>query len=86
HFCNAYLFTIFFFVIYPKIKMPPKNSIITGLLYGCFVWLVMNLVVVPMSHTPKLPFNLTQTIPEVVFLMACVGLPSHKWQKIIFAK
>jgi hypothetical protein len=75
HFCIAYSFTLFFFLIYPKINILSKNKIITGLFYGIFVWLVMNLIVVPLSNTPKLPFNLTQTIIGIIILMLAIGLP-----------
>ena len=75
HFCIAFLFTIFFFWIYPKIKFLSKNAILTGLLYGSFVWLIMNLVVVPLSNTPKLPFNLSSTILGIAFMLFCIGLP-----------
>lgn len=86
HFCIAYLFTIFFFFVYPKIKIASKNIFITGIIYGCFAWLVMNLVVVPLSNTPQLPFNLTQTILGVVFLMVCIGLPNSLMAKKYFSK
>ncbi|MES1215798.1 MAG: hypothetical protein ABUT20_09780, partial [Bacteroidota bacterium] len=52
HFLIAFLFTLFFFFIFPRIKGLRKNLIITGLLYGIFVWLVMNLIVVPFSNVP----------------------------------
>lgn len=52
HFIIAFLFTLFFFFILPKIKALQKNLIISGLLYGIFVWIVMNLIIVPFSNVP----------------------------------
>jgi hypothetical protein len=52
HFIIAFCFTLFFFFIYPKIKFLRKNLVVTGLVYGIFVWLVMNLIVVPLSNIP----------------------------------
>jgi hypothetical protein len=52
HFIIAFCFTLFFFFIFPKIKLLWKNLIVTGLLYGIFVWLVMNLIIVPLSSIP----------------------------------
>ena len=87
HFCIAFSFTLFFYLIYPKIKFLSKNLIITGLAYGIFVWLVMNLVVVPLSNvTPKgklwsthtafqFPPDPTQMIIGILIIMFCVGLP-----------
>lgn len=75
HFIIAFSFTTFFFFIYPKIKWLSKNSIVTGLLYGIFVWAVMNLIVVPLSNTPKFPFNVKQSMIAAAILIAAIGLP-----------
>jgi len=83
HFCLAFLFTIVFFLIYPKIKLLAKNIFVTGILYGFLVWLFMNKIVVPLSHTAKLsprpgPTILgvpTQTILQIAFILFCIGLP-----------
>jgi len=50
HFLIVFLFASFFFFIYPKIKALQKNSIIVGLLYGIFIWTVMNFLVLPLSN------------------------------------
>lgn len=75
HFLIAILFAAFFFLIYPKIKILSKNIIVTGLLYGVFVWLLMNKLVIPLSKTSKLPFDLTQMFIGIMILMLAVGLP-----------
>ena len=83
HFCLAFSFTIFFFLIYPKIKLLAKNIFVTGILYGLLVWVVMNRIVVPLSNTAKLPPRSTptilgvstQTILGMAFILFCIGLP-----------
>jgi hypothetical protein len=50
HFLIAFTFTLFFYLIFPTIKQFSKNAFITGLLYGIGVWLVMNLLIVPLSN------------------------------------
>ena len=75
HFLIAISFAAFFFIIYPKIKILSKNIIASGLLYGVFVWLMMNKIIVPLSKTAKLPFNLTQMFIGIIILMLAVGLP-----------
>lgn len=50
HFCIAFSFTLFFYFIFPKLKFLSKNLFITGMVYGIFVWLIMNLVIVPLSN------------------------------------
>jgi hypothetical protein len=47
----------------------------SGVLYGIAVYIVMNLVVIPLSATPPRPFALAITIRQIVIHIACVGLP-----------
>ena len=75
HYTIAFIFTAFFFLIYPKIKILSRNIVLTGFAYGIFIWLIMNLVVLPLSHTPSLPFSLLQTISGILILMFAIGLP-----------
>ncbi|MEO8108584.1 MAG: hypothetical protein ABI594_01060 [Ginsengibacter sp.] len=49
HYIIAFCFTIFFIWVYPRFSFLRKNIIITAVVYGLFVWLVMNRVVVPLS-------------------------------------
>ncbi|MES2004441.1 MAG: hypothetical protein V4450_07960 [Bacteroidota bacterium] len=76
HYLIAFTFAFFFFWIYPKWKGLAFNKWITALGYGLFVWLVMNLAVVPLSQTPKGPFQLTQAIIGAAILICMIGLPN----------
>jgi hypothetical protein len=83
HFIIAFCFTLFFFFIYPKIKFLQKSLVVTGLLYGIFVWLVMNLIIVPFSNIPargKLWTIVTNTEGK---RHAVFQLPSDPTQMII---
>lgn len=75
HFLIAFIWTILFFFIYPKLKLLSWNRIITGILYGIFIWIIMTRVVVPMSKITAGPFNLRQAIIAVLILIAAIGLP-----------
>lgn len=75
HFIIAYLWTIFLFLIYPKINWLKKNKIIAGFVYGIFIWTVMTLVVLPLSNTPKIPFNFNHAIISMFILIITMGLP-----------
>ena len=75
HFTIAILVTAIYFFIYPKLKFLSKNIVVSGLLYGVVVWLVMNLVVLPLSNTPPLPFKIIGTMVSIVILILAVGLP-----------
>jgi len=75
HFIIACLFAAFFYLLYHRIKYLSKNIIISGVVYGIFVWLVMNRVVVPLSNTPTLPFVVYKAIISVLILIFFVGIP-----------
>jgi uncharacterized membrane protein YagU involved in acid resistance len=85
HYVIAFAFTLFFFWLYPKIHAFSKSKILTGILYGIFIWLVMNLVVVPLSNTPIQPFTLLNTFINVLILIVCMGIPlslmTHSFDK-----
>ena len=74
HFLIAFTWTTFFFLIFPKL---PKGSwIFYGLLYGVFVWLVMNLIVLPyISKITPRPFSWSGAITGAIVLMLAIGLP-----------
>jgi hypothetical protein len=75
HFLIAGLFTAFFFLVFPKIKWLGENKVAAGILYGIFVWTVMNMLVLPLSNTRPLPFYAGKALVAVLILIACVGLP-----------
>ncbi|MBI3122933.1 MAG: hypothetical protein HYZ10_00880 [Ignavibacteriales bacterium] len=75
HFIIAFTWTIIFFFFYPQISHVTKNKIIAGLLYGLFIYAVMTRVVLPLSNTPKIPFNAVQAAIGIILLMFAVGLP-----------
>jgi hypothetical protein len=75
HYIIAFIFTIFFFQIFPKIKFLSANRIITGILYGIFVWSIMNLIVVPLSAVASRPVNLTNAVINIFILIIAIGIP-----------
>ncbi len=75
HYFIAYTFAILYFFIYPNIKFLHSNKIISGLLYGIFVWAVMNLIVVPLSNAYHGHFVLNSFLRAIIILMLCIGLP-----------
>jgi hypothetical protein len=75
HYAIAFSFTIFFFWLYPKIKVMSKDRILTAVVYGLFVWIVMNLIVVPLSNTVHRPFKIDGALINMGILIVCIGLP-----------
>jgi len=75
HFGMVFAFTGVFFKIYPKVRTWITNWILLGVVYGLFIWAVMQLIVVPLSNTLKGPFNLKSALIDALILIVCIGLP-----------
>lgn len=75
HYVIAFSFTIFFFFLYQKSKWMASNRLIAGILYGIFIWTIMNRVVVPLSLAPQGPFVLWKAIKAALILICMIGLP-----------
>jgi uncharacterized membrane protein YagU involved in acid resistance len=75
HFIIALLFTVFYFLIFPYVPFLKRNRILSGLIYGAFVWCVMNLGVLPLIAGGKIPTNWISISRAAVILMICIGLP-----------
>lgn len=69
----AVCFAFFYVLIYPNVKKIISNSLLAGIIYGCFVWAVMNIVVLKMflgkPLTPKF------ILPNLIVLIIMVGIP-----------
>jgi hypothetical protein len=75
HFTIAYSFTVCLFLIYPRI-FKGLNKIVAGILYGTFIWMVMNFLILPMTKVSLAKqFNPVQSITGMLILIIAVGIP-----------
>ncbi len=83
HYLIAMGWTILFFVVGVRIPILLKNWFISGIAYGLFVWLMMNLVVLPFSRVSALSMTVNGVLIGISVLMVCIGLPisflAHKY-------
>ena len=78
HYIIAFAFTFLFFWVYNKINLCGKNWIVTGVIYGLFIWAVMNLIVVPLSNTAHKPLGAMEfkkALKAALILICMIGLP-----------
>ncbi len=78
HYCFAFFFTILFFWLYPRIDFLSRNKIITGIVYGIFIWMIMNLVVVQLCKAPHASIRemkAEKILKSAVILIVMIGLP-----------
>ncbi|MCP2028603.1 putative membrane protein YagU involved in acid resistance [Flavobacterium sp. HSC-32F16] len=76
HYFIAFLFAYIYFKIYPYLPFLRQNFLLSGIIYGIFVWIVMNLIVLPIVF-PELPakqFDFPLLL-SILILIFCIGLP-----------
>jgi len=75
HFFIAFIIAIIYFYAYPKIGPLKSNPVLAGLVLGLVVWLVMNLLIMPLSNVQPSPFNPGPAVVSLIWHMVLVGLP-----------
>jgi hypothetical protein len=75
HYVIAAGWTIIFFIACSRFTILLKNWIVSGIVYGLFVWLMMNLVVLPLSRVPSVAMTVNGVLIGISVLIVCIGLP-----------
>lgn len=75
HFLVAFLFTLFFFLIYQPMALYRYNVYLAGIVYGLFIWIMMNQLVLPMTLVKQQPFKWSEAAKAMLILITMVGLP-----------
>ena len=75
HYLIAIGFTLLFFILYPKIKLLIKNKLLLGVLYGLFIWIIMQFLIVPLSQAPELKISFQSASIAILILIVCIGIP-----------
>jgi hypothetical protein len=75
HYFIAYSFTAFFFWLYPNVKIMAKNIVITAIVYGVFIYVVMDLLILPLTKLPSIPFRIDKALIATGILIIAIGLP-----------
>jgi hypothetical protein len=75
HFIIAYSFTLLFYLLYPKMKLYKYNPIPVAIVYGLFIYAVMNFVVQPLVFGEPWHFNGFKSIKAALILIVMIGLP-----------
>ena len=75
HYVIALLFSLLFFLLYPKIPVLRKYPVTTGLGYGLLVWCIMQAIVLPLSNVPHGPLHLVNSMIGILILILMIGLP-----------
>lgn len=76
HYLIATWWTLVYFTAYQRLALLRKNVWISGVFYGIFVWICMNLIVIPLSQIGRFPIPFKpQMLIGVGILIVCIGIP-----------
>lgn len=75
HYLIALAFTVLFALFYSKLWQWFKNIWLIAILYGLLIWLLMNLIIVPSTRAPQIPFSWSAGLVNCLILVLCIGLP-----------
>jgi hypothetical protein len=85
HYLIAAAFTAFFFVMYNYISLLRKNTLLVSIIYGTFVWAVMNLLVLPLTNLAN-TITLADAVKNILILCVCIALPAvvirHRYEQL----
>lgn len=75
HFSIAIVWAIVYYFIIIKINFFTKFEILGGLVYGIIIWLIMNLIILPLTNITDSSYSVIGVIKNIIILMLSVGLP-----------
>jgi hypothetical protein len=77
HYAIALTWTAIFLCTALKFPTITRRPLLSGVVYGCVVYLIMNFIVLPLSGVPHPPAAITiaSRINAVLALIFCIGLP-----------
>jgi uncharacterized membrane protein YagU involved in acid resistance len=77
HYIIASSYSIVFFLSYPFFARIFRNKYLVAFVFGLIIWLVMNLVVLPLTNVPGRPAraNVVLITEALAALFLCLGLP-----------
>ena len=75
HYAIAMTWTVIFFLLSRKLIFLTRHAVISGVVYGGIVYMIMNLVVLPLTRVPHAPkaATLASRISGVLALLFCMG-------------
>lgn len=75
HYLITLSFTTIFFLICRLMPSVLENKVLTGVLYGIIVWIIMNLLILPVSRFQARPLQWDIALVNMIILILCIGLP-----------
>ena len=75
HYGIALIWTVCFFLVYPRLPFLSRSRLLTAALYGVLVSAVMRFIVLPLSRVAPRPFDVGFFVVATIILVFSIGLP-----------
>jgi uncharacterized membrane protein YagU involved in acid resistance len=75
HFFLAFAFAGLYYVIAIRVPALRSHAISAGLIYGAAIWFFMDFIVLPLTGTPKFPFDPAVFVSFLLDHAFFVGMP-----------
>lgn len=86
HFFIAFTIAGIYYFIFPSFRMLNYRPILSGFIFGALIWIVMNLVIIPLTQVPPAPLEAGAVLVSITWHMILVGLPIAIITKRAFRK
>ena len=73
HYFIAGCFTLFFFTLYPRLYFLQKNAGAVAVLYGIFIYTLMNRIIVPLTRIHPAAFSIIGATKNAAIIVVCVA-------------
>jgi hypothetical protein len=78
HYIIAFSFTFLFFWLYQRVNWLSKNWVLTGIIYGLFIWVMVNQVILRFTNLTVPPIDeidIKKASKAALILICMIGLP-----------
>ncbi len=75
HYLIAFSWTALYFAVFSRVLGSGAAVLTHAVIYGLFVWVIMNLVVLPLSKAAPRPFSALFALINIFILIIAIGLP-----------
>jgi hypothetical protein len=86
HYIIALTFTAFYFFIYPYTNFLHKSVALNAVVFGAFVFVVMNLGIVPITKIGFKGMSMVSVVVNLLILIVCIALPVTYMASKYYAK
>lgn len=75
HYFITACFSGFYILLYQSFPVLRRLHLAGGALYGVFIWLIMNLLLLPRTHVAQAPVTAKSTFLNIGILILMIGVP-----------